>query len=378
MYDMTQNRLPAPYELNQFGSTPMGQPNNFSNANNPMASAMKRGGRAKTRGMTTVHMNPHEISIMEHLQGHSRYNKDGVKEFHHLEELLKNPHIARSAHHHARHHHAQGGLSHAHLEHLRQGGRFGDSTLAAIGPHTQNFFNQMAGHPTHNPYTGHPEYWSIGGALKGLWNTVKTGAAAAAPHVAGIARAALPAVLPMAQQALGSKFGGLGEMAGQALGSVATNALGPQEGPANPYHEAMGQALGRTAEGLRSGASASQAFGQGMQTAGSRLGGGFGSALEGAGESLGRGGGLRESLGRGAQSGFNAMGGREGLQNMASNVAQGFGNGGFSGARDAARGQFSDYRRRAMPQMPHPQQDYGQDYEQGYGSQYPDEMEQYA
>lgn len=387
MYDI-QNRLPAPYAMNKFGPTSMGQSQFGSLAPdsiNPMtmSPALKRGGRAKTRGMTTVHMNPHEISIMEHLQGHTRYNKDGVKEFHHLEELLKNPHILRSAHHHA-----SGGSTHDEMEHLREGGRFGDTALAAIGPHTQNFFDQLSGHPSTNPYTGHPEYFNLGGALGGLLGALKGGLGgalqfgktvgqsalnagrAAAPHLKELTKQALPSLLPVAQEALGNKFGAMGNMAGQALGNAATHALGPQEGPVNPYHQAFGQAFGRGVESYRGGASPSQAFGQGLETAGSHLGGGIGGAMEGMGRSIGAGNNVRNTLRSGAQSGFNALGGRQGLADMASTVAQGFGNGGMGGAQDAARQQFNDYRQRAMPQFQEPANGY-------YGNQYPGYMEQY-
>lgn len=392
MYDMTQNKLPAPYELNQFGGHPPA-PQSFGPLPQPtMYSSFKRGGRAKSKGFATVHMNPQEISILEHLQGNTHI-KDGIKSFPHLEELLKNPHLLERAHHHARehaHHHADGGPAHEEIEHLRQAGRFGDSSLAEIGPRTQNFFNQMAGgHPSINPYSGHPEYWNIGGALKGMMGMIKGGARtaagaarsgarmvsgaarSAAPHLASIAREALPAVLPMAQEALGNRFGGMGQAAGQALGNAATNALGPQEGPVNPYHQAIGQAIGRGAESYRGGASPSQAFGQGLETAGSHLGGGMGGAMEGMGRSIGAGNSARNVLRSGAHEGFNAMGGRQGLSDMASNVAQGFGNGGMGGARNAARQQLTDYRTKAMPQFHAPTN-------MNYGYGYPDEMEQYA
>ncbi len=382
MYDMMQNKLPAPYELNQFDGP----------------HAMKRGGRAKSRGMTTVHMSPHEISIMEHIQGgNSRYNKHGVKEFHHLEELLKNPHILQSAHHHARAHHAEGGAANEETDHLRQQGRFGDTDVAAIGPHTQNFFNHLSGHPSVNPYTGHPEYFSIGNALGGVWNAVKGGAGMlkggayggpsyisnkilpqitglakqALPHITGVAKQVLPSVLPMAQQALGNRYGDMGNIAGQALGHAATTALGPQQGPVNPYHQAVGQAIGQGVESYRGGASPRQAFGQGMQTAGSHLGGGMGSAMEGMGRSFGAGNNARNVLRSGANAGFDAMGGRQGLSDMAHNVAQGFGNGGMGGVRNAARQQFNDYRTRAMPQFHAPAN--MDQYPEGMGyAQYPE------
>lgn len=374
MYDMHQNRLPAPYELNQ----------PVYATQSPMYSSLARGGRARNKGFEVVHMNPHEISILDHLQGKTE-NKNGVRSFSHIEELLKNPHILQNVHHHARQHHAEGGyadggLTHEDVESLRHHGRFGDSTLANIGPHTQHFLNFLAGgHPTINPYTGHPEYWSIGGALGGLGGALKgmirraPGALrAAAPHLKNIASTVLPSVLPAAQQYLGDKFGSIGQSAGKYLGNAATNALAPQEGaPVSPYTQAFGNAINRGIEARRGGASAGQSFGQGLEAGGSHLGGGLGGALSGMGSSIGAGNSARNVLRSGAQSGFNAMGGVGGLKSVASNVAKGFGSGGLGGVRTAAKEQFNDYRNRAMPQLPPPANiDYGQPY--------PEEMEQYA
>lgn len=337
MYAMN-NRMPAPYELNQQQQF-MGQPQ-----------ALARGGRARNRSrMVLAHMNPNELNILDHLQGNSsRDHKTGIRTYSHLEELLKNPHLVRNVHHHARAHHSNGGS--AEMEHLRAGGRHGDSELALIGDHTHHLFNQLAGHTTRNPNTGHPEYFSIGGALNGLWNTVKGVGQAIIPGLKGVAQAAAPALMPMAQQALGDRFGAAGQMAGNMLGAGANHFLGPKEGdaPANPYHEAIGRGLGRSVESYRSGASPYQAFGQGMQTAGSNLGGGFGSAMQSTGESMGRGRGLRESLGAGARSGYNQMGGMEGLSNMASNVGQAYGRGGLGAARQSARDEMSGYARNAF------------------------------
>src|SRR5882672_5285334 len=123
MLNMTQ-RLPAPYELNSPTAPPSGAPQSFA-----------RGGRTSKHRMIKVHMNPHELQVLDHLQGRTDYSPQGIKRYSHLEELLKNPHIVQSVHHHARQHRAHGGLTPA-LQHLRAGGRFGDSQLAEIGPHT--------------------------------------------------------------------------------------------------------------------------------------------------------------------------------------------------------------------------------------------------
>jgi hypothetical protein len=313
--------------------------------NSPQSFA--RGGRASKhhKGLTKVHMSPHELTILDHLQGGPEYGHEGIKAYSHLEELLKNPHIVQNVHKHAhahRQHHAHGGLTPA-MEHLREGGRFGDSELAMIGPHTHHLFNQLAGHATRNPHTGHPEYFSLGGALSGLWNTVKGigapildvvkgvaspvlnmlgigggggggGESAPAPTQSpppsysdafrGIAQAAAPTFLPMAQEALGNRFGDMGRMAGNMLSQRAQSALGEPSGQMNPYYSAIGRGLGRAAESYRGGASPSQAFGHGLQRAGSGIGGNFGSGLEEMGNSMGSGRNFMESARSGVQRGM--------------------------------------------------------------------------
>lgn len=377
---MTQNRLPAPYELN--------------NAPSPMAASpqyLARGGRTGRSRMIKVHMNPHELQILDHLQGKAEYGPNGIKRYPGLEDLLKNHHIVQNVHHHARQHHAQGGLTPA-MEHLRAGGRFGDTQLAEIGPHTHGLFNELAGHPTRNPYTGHPEYFSLGGALSGLWNTIKgagsgllntvkgvgssllgglTGGGGASDALKGIAQAAAPTLLPMAQQALGNRFGDMGQMAGNMLSQGAQSYLGQPSENSNPYYSAIGQSLGKAAQGYGSGMGASQAFGQGLQNFGSQMGGGFGNALSDAGQSLGQGNSWRNAARAGAQRGYNELGGRQGLYNAAGNIGQGLMRGGFGGAQHAARGQMGQYMNKFLPQPANqdymvPQESYEPQEEYGY------------
>jgi hypothetical protein len=333
MYNMTQNRLPAPYELNQ-PQVPMSAP----------AQSLARGGRTSKHKMIKVHANPHELRILDHLQGGPEYSHEGIKRYPHLEEIIKNPHIVESIHRHAqnhRQHHAFGGLTPA-MEHLKAGGRYGDTELAEIGPHTHRLFNEIAGYPTRNPHTGHPEYFSLGGALSGLWNTFK-------PALKGIAQAAAPTILPMAQQALGNRFGGIGQMAGNMLSQGVQSALGPPSESTNPMYQNIGQSLGKAAEAYRGGANPSEAFGQGLNNFGSQMGGGIGNALAQSGQSLSQGRGWGESARRGAQRGYDELGGSEGLREAAGHIGQGLMQGGFGGAREAAGRQMSHFSQRALP-----------------------------
>jgi len=169
MYSALLNQsLPAPYAMN---TMPM----------QPQTSAYAHGGKIKRGKMVIAHMNPHELNVLDHIQGKiERCPKSGMRSYSHLEELLKNPHILAGVHHHARCHHAMGGdiydYSNAHLNHLAAGGIHGDTELALIGPHTHDVFNQLADGATINPHDGHPQYWSLKNALTGIWNTVKSGA----------------------------------------------------------------------------------------------------------------------------------------------------------------------------------------------------------
>ncbi len=337
MYDMTQNRLPAPYELNQPQMQPQQppqlQPQSFA-----------KGGSTRHKGMTTVHMNPHELHVLDHLQGQPEYGHGGERKYSHLEELLKNPHIVENVRHHARQHHAEGGLTPG-MEHLREGGRHGDSELAMIGPHTRHLFNELAGHPTPNPNTGHPEYFSISNALSGIWKSVKNNAG-------DFARAAAPSLLPMAASALGNRFGPMAGMAGNLAAQGIQSRLGSPSGNANPYASALGKGLGSAAQSYGGGANASQAFGKGLNSFGSSVGGGFGNAAGAAGQALHEGRGFGEAARTGAMKGYNELGGAEGLRNAAGQVGQGLMQGGMGGARQALGNQMSQYMQRGMPQHP--------------------------
>lgn len=347
----SQNSVPAPYELNT-----------------PQIQAYAGGGStSRHKGLEAAHVSPHELSIMDHLQGGAKIDKDGVRSYGPLESLIKNPHIVHSIHkhHHNRKRHAQGGYSPS-MEHLREGGRNGDTELALIGPHTHHLFNQLAGHATRNPNTGHPEYFDLGGALSGLWDTVKGGMGnlfGGAPEaIKQVAQTAAPSLIPMAQQYLGDKGGAFGQIAGQMLPGMADKFLGPQSQNMNPMYRNLGESIGRGAQSYGQGASPQQAFGHGVQNFGNQMGGGFGNAIQQAGQSFGQGNSFGDSMRHGAQRGFNEMGGRQGLYNTALNVGMGGLQGGMNGARQAAGNEMNQYAQRMMPrpanQQRYPQQQY--------------------
>ena len=107
--------------------------------------------------------------------------------------------------------------------------------------------------------------------------------------------------------------------------------------------------VGRAAEAYRGGANPSEAFGQGLNNFGSQMGGGIGNALAQSGQSLSQGHGWGESARRGAQRGYNELGGEEGLREAAGHIGQGLMQGGFGGAREAAGRQMSHFAQRALP-----------------------------
>ena len=301
--------------------------------------AYSHGGRVKKSAMTLAHMSPHELNILDHLQGGTeRHNKSGIRSYSHLEELFKNPHLREQFHHHAREHHAQGGeaseMSHGGMEHLREDGRHGDTEMALIGPHTHHFFNQMAGHSTRNPHDGHPEYWSLGGALSGLWSGIKGGASklgnaawqgakAAAPHIGAIGKAALPALTDIASQHLQKHLGDSGAMLGQMAGGLGNAAFSKLQGNTeSPMGQAIGEGVGRFAQGMNNGQGFNKSFGGALSHTGEQFGDNpTGNMMNTVGQGMQQGRSARDigrsiapmATGAGIQG---LMGGREGRRNL--------------------------------------------------------------
>lgn len=303
---LLNSHVPAPYELN----SPMGP---------SMAAPMARGGRAKHRKMVIAHFNPKELNVMDHLQGHQeRCPKTGLRSYSHLEELFKNPHIVSNVHKHTRaQQHAYGGPA---LQHLAAGGRRGDSEIALIGPHTHHLFDNLAAHRTRNPYTGHPEYFSLGNMLGGAWNAVK-----------GVAKDALAPIGGAVGEALGGPAGSvLGELGGNMISNVFGGGGKSQENasqtPVNPNLQALGQGAQQMYQAYKSGQSPTQMLGQGLQSLGGRFGNsGMGSALQNVGNAFSQGQGLKGALSQGFGQGLQQLGSRFGGGGMGS-ALQGMGN----------------------------------------------------
>lgn len=416
MYDMTSNRLPAPYELNQSLGNNYA-PNTSYTPSTSNALTYAKGGRTlKHKGMTAVHMNPHEIRIMDHLQGITEHGPNGVKMFPHLEDIFKNQHIVEAIHRHAhthRAHHAHGGYT-APMQHLSQGGRNGDTELAMIGPRTEHLFNSLAGYPTKNPYTGHPEYFSIGPALSSMGNIFKGGASAlgrgvgalggalgrgagalggmlgrganiAAPMIknaatgAGnflnqnqgaikdFASGAAQHVMPLVQQTLNNK---LGEDWGGLAGGMAQHAQDTYL-PNNPESvwNQLGSAGGAAFNKYNQGYNPQEAAGYGINQFGQDIGGGVGAGLSSFGQGLSSGQDYRTAARQGGQDTYNYMGGNQGVRNSVRNVGNNLIQGGLSGGRQAAGNEMNNYMQRMMPRPQAANQQYGQQGQQNYGRQ---------
>jgi hypothetical protein len=403
MYDMTANRLPAPYELNQ--KAPLSYTPNAYPSSNEMSYA--KGGRTgKHKGMIKVHINPHEVRVLDHIQGFAEHAPDGAKMFPGLEDILKNRHLVESVHKHAhqhRAHHYSGGYSPA-MQHLREGGRYGDSEVAMIGPRTKHLFDSFAGQSTRNPYTGHPEYWSIGPALGGLWGAVSGAASKVPGMISGAARAAAPALQsaasgvgnalksdqfknfasgalnatqPLIQNALNKQFGDdWGGVAG-AIGKTAQNQYIGQGDPNSIWNQA-GQAAGTSINRYNQGYTPQQAAGYGMSQLGQDVGGNYGQAFQGFGNAMqGQGmGGYKMPSRQDMYNSMNSPMARNAVQDIGTNLIQG----GWGGGQQAARDQASQYMQRQLPRpanmsSPHNQGNgmqqggYGMQnqYNQGYG-----------
>lgn len=370
---------PNPNTGEQATSMPMGQTmgnpdtnvsSNFQNFQHPMTAqgqnSYAKGGLTR-RDMVRVDMNPREIDVLEHLQGHcERCPRTGLRSLKNFDDLLRNPHIMGNMHKHAQAY-AHGGQIGA--THPAEHPTHGDIESVWIGKHTNNILKHLAPHVTYNPHTGDPQYWSLGGALGGAWNAIK-GAGSAAwdttrnkiiPGMASIGSKALPYIQEAAAKGAGARFGPMGEMGVNLLGGAAqsgleslshmgdnpisqntANAIGTGLGAGlqsklagssamhsmgaalNQGGDAYGGALGRGAQGMgnamQQGQGLKQSFGSGLNKASDYYSGALGGAMQGAGQSLMQNAGLRQGAKNIGMGAFQGAGGAQGLPQMGSSL----------------------------------------------------------
>lgn len=299
--------MDEPDTTSQYQQNP-GMPNAYAHGGEVRRSSPHTAGK-----MIPVHISKQELAVLDHLQGVKKIDKKtGMRAYPVLEDLVKHPHLRETIHHHYKDHLATGGNVDAHhaknLQQLAQDGRYGDTEMALIGPHTHHLFDYMAGGKTQNPKDGFPEYWSLGGTLKSIWNTVKS-------PFAKIGQQALPQVAQYAGQKLGEgALGDIGRMALNKGAEFGANKLGQMGGPETAAGNTIGKTFNSMFDKYKSGAGLGKTLGAGLSTAGQDMrGSGLGDVMGAAGNALGQGQGIGGVARAGAQAGLNAAGGLSGL-----------------------------------------------------------------
>lgn len=207
--------------------------------------AFNRGGKVP-RGLIAVHMNPQELDVLDHLQGHRKHAPDHNRMYPDLEGVFRNAHIKSGMIDHAKQHYASGG----HVGHMSpisaSNGIHGDSQIAYIGPHMRQVFNEALGHKyDRNPYDGHPQYYglgdffnSIGSGLKSVWRTVS-------PYVGPIGRTLLPVVSHGIGQAVNTYAPGMGPVATGVANHFGGNLLDKliPQGPQTEFQQNANNAI---------------------------------------------------------------------------------------------------------------------------------------
>lgn len=304
----------------------------------------------KNYNMTSAHMSAEECDVLDALQGASvRLNgNNNIRHYGQFEEVLSDPRALKAILAHARRHYSEGGevgtpsLSMDEVEAFRLRGRNGDNSIAVIGPRTRVLLDMMAGHKgTMNPYTGCPEYFSLGGMFNSIgnglsslgghaWNGIKS-LAQPAMHFMG---QALPGIAHTAGNALGGMAGSfLGGPGGAALGSQLGGGLGDWAGNAggqwlnqhadqmggqnpnmNHYAQMAGQQAGQMPGMMQQGMGAGPALGAAVHGMGQQMGNSpVAQGMQGAGNSMM----IGQNPMQAAQAGYHAAGGYAPAMNAA-------------------------------------------------------------
>lgn len=227
--------------------------------NYPMA--MAHGGMVHKppRGLIAVHMNPKELDILDHYQGHRKYAPDHNRMYPDLEGVFRNAHIKENLIHHAREHFASGGAvppaSYAVGGPISAAnGVHGDSMVAYIGPHMKQVFNEALGHKyNRNPLDGHPQYWNLGGFLGGIGKSIlgvgRNVFNKVAPIAAPIVRGALPGLTNKLGDIANNYVPGSGQFV-SGLGNEVGNNLLDKVVPQGPQTEFEQNATGALQSGI--------------------------------------------------------------------------------------------------------------------------------
>ena len=347
-----QSGMQSQYPMQAYGNR-MASYGGNSYAHGGGVNSYAHGGRTKRGKLIMAHFNPQELDTLDHLQGKTeKCPRSGMRSYTHLEELLKNPHILGALHQNTRKHHAQGGhvTGYAHGGQVdAANGEHGDTELALIGPHTNHILSQLALPGTvKNHIDGRPQYWSLGGVLGGMWDTIKSGAAAAAPYLGSAGKAIMPYLTPAIQNAANARFGPMGGVLASGLSGLADKGFNALEGMGSDNQRAMGstfgEGVGAAAKAYQGGASPAQSFGAGLQSAGSRFSGPMGGAMQGAGSAMQSGGGYGDIARQTAAGAYKGAGGAQSMLNSAKDLMSQYRGGAAPGQmmRNAFQGSMAN------------------------------------
>lgn len=270
---------------------------------------------------TTIHANANELDVLDFIQGQScRWSENPNVRLYvgEMERMLENPEIMTSILKMARKKYAKGGhvtmprLTSEMADKYRSLGRYGDDSIAIVGPRLKKLLDMMAEHKgTTNPATGLPEYFSLGGMFNSLGGGLSgllsggMGMLGQLPGMIGqfaspllrMGAGALPMLGQLAGGVLGSRFGPMGSQLGSQFGSMLgglggnmMNSFAGQQQPSqyDQYAQSAGQNLGQMAQNMYGGMGMQPAMGQALSNFGQQNFGnqGMGNAFQGAGNAL--------------------------------------------------------------------------------------------
>lgn len=187
--------------------------------------------------MEPAHFNPKELDVLNKAQGGPVKLGKRLHDLSGFERIISDPKIEKLLMKEYEHH-AKGGRIGDMLrqaDDMRKHGRNGDSEMAMIGPNTKRVFNKILHGGSQNPTTKAPEYFNLGGMVKGIGHTISKGVSSVGKAVAPVAQG----LSGFASNALpGAIAGGL---VGGPEGALAGGMESGISGMMSPQQQQMGQ-----------------------------------------------------------------------------------------------------------------------------------------
>ena len=127
----------------------------------------------KGHKMIQAHFMPHELDLLDHLQGKSVRNSLGMRSYSDLwHNLLKHSHVKDMIKDHSRAEFAKGG----HMSKISPyNGIHGDTEVASIPVKMAELFNEIIGGENRNYRDGHPQYYELSNKLQPLIEMFRNG-----------------------------------------------------------------------------------------------------------------------------------------------------------------------------------------------------------